>query len=106
MPSIISQDLLEEYCQALQAEDEAKATRSQLRTHILDLAEDGATVESGQLKLSIVERGTQTLTWGKLEAILDEDEIEYLRDEVPPTVCKYVYVRPSHTAAQEPSFSG
>ena len=93
-PPVIPQSLLAEYrdLTALLRE------RQQLRDQIFQMLELGATVEMGPLSAQIREVQSCTLSAGKLTAILGEERVEELKQQVESTVSRQLVVgedRPS-----------
>jgi len=68
------------------------AERDRLRKLILRQLDANVDVEPGQLNLSVHESERRVLTWKKLEAFLQADDVAWIRSNTPATICRQLNV--------------
>jgi hypothetical protein len=84
--SSISQDELAQY-KALSIDvKETRARRDQLKKSLIRKFQKGARVKRGRLKASLLEQRSRNLNGKNLVAILGSERVEYLKDQVEPTI--------------------
>ncbi len=91
---VISQSLLAEYRKLTRLQDE----RKKLREEILALIERQAIVEPGALTARIREVPSRTFSTGKLCAVLGEQQVEELKQQVELTISRHLIVTDRQSA--------
>jgi len=89
-PLVVTQDQLSLYQELCEVAREKEL----LRRRIMDLLDQGAAVEPGNLSVEIKPQEARLLTAEKLRAVLGPERVEVLRAQVEPTVRRQLIVRP------------
>ena len=87
--SIISQEMLEEYLRL----GEAKRRHEALREELIARVQADAWIEPGPLSVSLRLESSRRLTASSLIPVLGKDEVERLKAQIEPTVCRYLDVK-------------
>ena len=86
---VISQDLLEEYLRL----GEAKRRHERVREELIALLNADAVIEFGPLSVSLHLESSRRLTASSLIPVLGKDEVDRLKAQIEPTVCRYLDVK-------------
>ncbi len=86
MKNMISQELLEKYQQLSAQEKKYKAQRETLRDQIVEMLNNGASVEVGSLDAELQTYSQKTLSKAKVVAAIGQEQYEWLRADIAPTI--------------------
>ena len=92
MKKEVTQELLGKYHELCGREKEVQMQRKTLRTELLQLHQQGASVQPGRFQLHVTTKESVRLSWPLVAKVFGKDACDCLREQIPPSSSTYVSV--------------